>query len=153
MITGETVSSILDDLLEEEGKELPVLIVGDFNDEPFNRSMQEYLLGTRDRNRVTRARTPRVLNLMWPLMAETNPGTLRFSSNWNMLDQFLATKGLLLDRSPVTIQPDTVEVFRPPTMVGSSGAPKRFGRPSNKSLDEAGFSDHYPITVVVETDS
>ena len=153
MITGETVSSILDDLLADGGAELPVLIVGDFNDEPLNRSMQEYLLGTRDRNRVTRSRTPKVLNLMWPLMSERNPGTLRFSSDWNMLDCFLATKGLLLDRSPVTIQPDSVEIFRPDVMVGSGGAPIRFGRPSNDSLNNNGFSDHFPITAVIETDS
>lgn len=152
MLTGETVSSILEDLVDEHGGELPVLIVGDFNDEPFNRSMQEYLLGTRDRNRVTRARTPRILNLMWPLMADNNPGTYRFGSDWNMLDQFLATKGLLLERTPVTVQPDTVEIFRPEVMVGSGGRPNRFGRPSNNTLDEDGLSDHFPITVVIETD-
>lgn len=151
MLTGETVSSILDELMQENGDELPALVVGDFNDEPFNRSMREYLLGTRDRNRVTRARTPRVMNLMWPLMAGANPGTFRFGSDWYMLDQILATKGMLLDRSPVTVRPDTVEIFRPAEMLGSAGRPRRFGRPSNDSLDEDGFSDHFPITVIVET--
>ncbi len=153
MITGETVSSILDDLIESGGRDLPVLIAGDFNDEPFNRSMQEYLLGTRDRSRVTRARTPKVFNLMWHLMDDPQPGTLRYGSDWNMLDQFLATKGLLLERTPVTIRPDSVAIFRPDVMVGSGGVPLRYGRPSNDSLNPDGFSDHFPITAIIETDS
>jgi hypothetical protein len=123
--------------------------MGDFNDEPFDRSMQEYLLGSRDAGRVRRARSPRLLNLMWPLMSGNNPGTYRFGSEWNMLDQFLVTKGMLRNDSLVRVRSGTVDIHRPTHLQGSGGRPRRFGRPSNNSLDRDGFSDHFPITVVL----
>lgn len=77
LLTGETASFMLDSRLDVSNRDNAVLVMGDFNDEPFNRSMQEYLLGSRDRNRVTRARTvPRMLNLMWPLMQGGKSGHL-----------------------------------------------------------------------------
>lgn len=144
LLTGETVSFVLDELLDDEK---PILLMGDFNDEPFNRSMQEYLLGTRDRESVASARSaPRVWNLMWPMMSDTNPGTHRFRSTWNMLDQFLVSRGMLLEASDVNLVSGSVEIFRPPEMLGTGSAPRRFGRPS-ATLDTQGFSDHFPITV------
>jgi hypothetical protein len=151
MLTGETVSFVVDGLFDafDVGDNLPVIVMGDFNDEPFDRSMQEYLLGSRDAGRVRRARSPRLLNLMWPLMSGNNPGTYRFGSEWNMLDQFLVTKGMLRNDSLVRIRSGTVDIHRPTHLQGSGGRPRRFGRPSNNSLDRDGFSDHFPITVVL----
>lgn len=147
MLTGETVSVVLQDLLDGDPN-LPILLMGDFNDEPFNRSTQEYLLGNRDREQVMRAHTPRVWNLMWPLMSGNRPGTYRFGSNWNMLDQLLASKGLVRTNSPIRVLPQSTEIFRPSVMQGSSGRPRRYGRPS-ATLDQDGFSDHFPITVLL----
>jgi endonuclease/exonuclease/phosphatase family metal-dependent hydrolase len=151
LITGETLSFRLAELMEafDVGSKVPIIIMGDFNDEPFNRSMQEYFLGSRDPGRVTRARSPICLNLMWPLMAGTKPGTHKFGSDWNMLDQILVTKGMLRSDSPVKVRPETTSIVRPDFMLGSGGKPRRFGRPS-KSLDEDGVSDHFPITVLLE---
>jgi len=148
MLTGETVSYTLARLFDafDAGNRTPILIMGDFNDEPFNRSMQEYLLGNRDAGQVRRARSPRVLNLMWHVMHGEDPGTYRYGSTWNMLDQFLVTRGMLRSDSAVRVQPDSVEIFRPPEMVGSGGAPIRHGRPA-RSHDPDGFSDHFPILV------
>lgn len=150
MLTGETASFVLS---EELDNAQPIILMGDFNDEPFNRSMQEYLQGTRDRRRVTAAQSvPRVWNLMWPLMSPSDPGTYRFESVWNMLDQFLVTKGMLRQTSRVKPKAGTTEIFRPPAIRGSGGRPRAYGRPSKNNLDQDGFSDHFPILVVLETD-
>lgn len=153
MLTGETVSYTLSRLFDAfaVGNRLPIIVMGDFNDEPFDRSMQEYLLGSRDSRRVSGATTPRVLNLMWPLMHVQNPGTYRFGSDWNMLDQFLVTRGMIPSSSPVRVLADSVQILRPTQMLGSGGKPLRYGRPSNGSLDQDGFSDHFPIAVVVRS--
>jgi len=148
MLTGETVGFVLSDLLEEDAH-LPILLMGDFNDEPFNRSMQEYLLGSRDKGQVSRARSPRVWNLMWLLMPDNNPGTYRHGSAWNMLDQFLVSKGLFRRKSPIKVLPETISIFRPPQLQGRGGTPRRFGRPSKHNLDRDGYSDHCPITVTL----
>lgn len=153
MLAGETLSFTLSKLFDafDVGDEIPVIVMGDFNDGPFDRSMQEYLLGTRDAKRVSRARNPVLLNLMWPLMAEADPGTLRFKSDWYMLDQFLVNKGMLRNDSLVQVKPDSVQIFRPNIVKKSNGEPRRFGRPM-KGLDEDGFSDHFAVTVVLEAD-
>ena len=145
MLTGETLSFVLATLLDEDA-DLPVLVMGDFNDEPHNRAMQEYLLGSNDPNQVRNARTPRVLNLMWSMLGANEPGTFRFGSTWNMLDQFLVTKGALRQASKLKVDRSSVSIFRPSVMRGSGGAPRRFGRPAKK-LDTDGYSDHFPITV------
>ncbi len=80
---------------------MPILLMGDFNDEPFNRSIQEYMLGSRDPGRVKGSPLVRLLNLMWPLMQGDDPGTYLYSSNWNMLDQFLVSKAFIKNTSKV----------------------------------------------------
>lgn len=149
MLTGETHALITSRMLDEElggDRNLPILSMGDYNDEPFNRSMQEYLLGSRDPGRVRFSRSGHMLNLMWPLMHGHDPGTYLYSSTWNMLDQFLVSYGMVRTASPVRVDQDSVTIFRPETMIGSSGRPRRFSRPAAKGgVDEDGFSDHFPI--------
>ena len=65
----------------------PIISMGDYNDEPYDRAMQQYGLGTRDPGRVRYSRSGHLLNLMWPLMQGHDPGTYLFGSDWNMLDQ------------------------------------------------------------------
>ncbi len=155
MLAGETLSFTLQQLFKEfdVGDRIPTIVMGDFNDEPYDRSMQEYLLGTRDVDRVMNAQNPILLNLMWPLMAEDDPGTLRFRSDWNMLDQFLINKGMLRNDSPVRVIPDSAQIFRPALVKKPNGAPRRFSRPAARGgVDEGGFSDHFAITVTLDVE-
>jgi predicted extracellular nuclease len=153
MLTGETFSFVLSGLLAQNSN-LPILAMGDFNDEPFNRSMQEYLLGTRDPGHVKGSPLARLLNLMWPLMQGDDPGTYRFSSTWNMLDQFLVSKQFIKNDSKVKVVDGSTAMFKPQQMIGSAGAAKKYGRPSkSSSFDQTGFSDHYPIVMKIKTNS
>lgn len=154
MLTGETHAFITSRMLDEDNggdKDLPIISMGDFNDEPFNRSMQEYLLGTRDPGRVRFSRSGHMLNLMWPIMFGDDPGTYLYGSSWNMLDQFLVSQGMVRGPSPVRVDRTSVEIFRPNVMTGSSGRPVRFSRPSAKSGEnQNGYSDHFPIQAVLQ---
>lgn len=154
MLTGETHAYIVSNLLDEDqggDKNLPIISMGDYNDEPFNRSMQEYLLGSRDPGRVRFSTSGHMLNLMWPLMQGDDPGSYLYGSTWNMLDQFLVSQGMVRGPSPVRVDRDSVEIFRPSTMVASAGKPRRFNRPSaKKGEDQDGVSDHFPILVKLD---
>ena len=84
MLTDEShflITSRMLDVDLSNDKNLPIISMGDFNDEPFNQSMQEYLLGSRDSSRVRFSKSGHMLNLMWPLMQAHNPGTYLFQSN------------------------------------------------------------------------
>ena len=45
MMAGETLSYFMERILEIRG-EIPKVVMGDFNDEPFNRSLMNYDLST-----------------------------------------------------------------------------------------------------------
>jgi predicted extracellular nuclease len=128
-----------------KGDKIPVIVMGDFNDEPFNRSITDYMLGSASELKVLNARKdkPRLFNLMWEEMGK-GIGTYYYE-HFTMLDQFLVSKGLLHEDSDFTVLKNSVEIISPDKMKeGQYGKPIRFGRPKSK-LNEKGYSDHFPI--------
>ena len=80
-----------------------------------------------------------------------DPGTFLFSSDWNMLDQFLVTYGMLRTASTVRVNQESVEIYKPASLKAAGGKARKFSRPSEKGgADIDGFSDHFPITVRLE---
>jgi hypothetical protein len=156
MTAAETLSywhmRILEEKEKEDVKNVPILVMGDFNDEPHNRSITHYALATNSLEQILnpRVRNPLLYNLMWDLMA-TGKGT-HFGTEFSMLDQFMVSKGLLLDDSKLKVKLDTTSIIRFPEMIktGYYQAPLRFGRPAKDGINEKGFSDHFPISVVLE---
>jgi predicted extracellular nuclease len=151
ILAGETHAYIISRFIDKDKggeKNLPIISMGDYNDEPFNRSIQEYALGTRDPGRVRYSRSGHMLNLMWPLMQGHDPGSYIYGSEWNMIDQFMVSYGMLRGPSKARVDTQSVHIFKPDIMVASSGKPRRFSRPSTKKgADKDGYSDHFPITV------
>ena len=146
IIAAETLAYFHDRIRQLRGSDVAVLAMGDFNDEPFDRSLITHALSERTRAKVTRARSAKFLNLMWPAMGQ-KIGTHYYGNVPNVLDQFLVSKGLLTGNAGLWIAPDTADIFRPPEMVATGAYPRpvRFGR--GKSLNLEGYSDHFPITV------
>lgn len=71
IIAAETLSYWYERILTDQGEEeSPMLIMGDFNDDPFNRSLTEYALSSVSKTRVLKARKPRLYNMMWRVMGE-----------------------------------------------------------------------------------
>jgi hypothetical protein len=151
-IAGETLGYFHERVLEVHGPATPVLAMGDFNDEPFDTSLVIHAVSVRQRSRLLNATTPRLWNLSWPV-AGTPDGTFYFNNEPNVLDQFLVNRNLAEDTSPVRVRPETVQILRFPGMTSSGDYPKPIpfggmGDPVNTD----GFSDHFPIGVVVTED-
>lgn len=147
IIAGETLAYFHERIREvQNDEEVAVLAMGDFNDEPGDRSLAQYALSERLRAKVTRAKSAKFLNLMWPVLGQ-GLGTHYHENSPGVLDQFLVSKGLLTGGAGLAAIPESVEVVRFPEMVktGDYPAPKRFGRKG--SLDVTGFSDHFPIAL------
>ena len=152
MIAGETLSyfhqRILDENSKDEGGNTAVLVMGDFNDEPFNRSVTDYSLATTSILKVKLSKeAPRLYNLMWPIMAR-GVGTFYFSNFPNLLDQFMVSKGIV-EGTKIKVEDVDIVIF-PEMVKGKYEHPIKFGRPSDKSLNEKGFSDHLPISLALE---
>lgn len=145
-----------------------VLIMGDLNDEPWDRSVLEILGAAHSTDhleesiRMTRgtlpsyksyaARPASLFNPMWSLMTTPDQGTYYFSQStqtMNMLDQFIVSRGLYYGRRGLMLAtnaagaPD-VQIFRPEIMTTRKGRPREF-RLDNHS----GYSDHFPITTTL----
>lgn len=148
-IAGETLAYFHQRILEVHGEQTPVLAVGDFNDEPFNPSLEDYALSTRSQTKVLNADIPRFFNLMWPVLGQ-RVGTLYFENFPNVLDQFLGNANLLKENSSIKLLPDTVQVIRFPEMIDTGIYPRPipFGG-MGKPINQNGFSDHFPIGVTV----
>jgi predicted extracellular nuclease len=150
IIAGETLAYFHQRIQQIYGADTAVLAMGDFNDEPYDRSITSYACAERTRAKVTRARSPRFLNLMWGISGQ-GIGTHYYNNAPNVLDQFLASRGVLTGASGFRVIPDSVDVVRFPEMVstGSYPVPIRYGRKDQVNRD--GFSDHFPIALTVRT--
>lgn len=159
ILAGETLSywhQRIGEVFENEPTETAVLAMGDFNDEPFNRSLVEYALSERVERRVKskRSQNPYFLNLMWPFMGQ-GLGSNYYEGQPGVLDQFLVNRALLRTDSPFEVDQSSVAILRFPEMVLTSGTnkggPRRFSRPSEgSSFDEGGYSDHFPLGMVIK---
>lgn len=148
IMAAETMSYWIERIYAHFEKEVPVIVMGDFNDEPFNRSITHYALGLKDSSKVKskRSRKPYLYNLMWPLQNDKS-GT-HFYNSWGMLDQILVNRPLLRKESQLQLVSDSCQIFKTSDMLIKSGKPRRFSRPSaGGSYDPGGFSDHLPVTV------
>ena len=153
-----------------------VLLMGDFNDEPFNRSVTDYLRASKDLDKVEEElkpaqnqsiptlksyleRTPVLFNLSWSQLAIPDSGTFFFSggmaNTMNVLDQFMVSRGLQFGASKLKVRPNSLEIFRAPDMTtGGKQRPKAFVFDKKAPFDETqakGYSDHFPIHLVIDT--
>jgi hypothetical protein len=156
IMAGETLSYWMERIFEIRGNNIPVLIMGDFNDECYNRSLQEYALSTVSLQKVRFARIPRLYNLIWKVTG-SGTGTFYFNNFPYVLDQFLVSRQLIFKNSPLRMgilpNGEHAKVEKFPEMVSGGAYPSsiRFGRPASSEYNpDTGFSDHYPVSMVIE---
>jgi len=146
-----------------------VMVVGDFNDEPGDRSVVDHLRASNDLDRVIgktndidgfktetadyRAQEVFLFNAAWKFLPQQNVGTYfldtlrsgeKFTNRYQVLDQFVATRGLLTG-SGLTLDLDSVAIFRDSLVATGSGRPRSFSKQTKK-----GTSDHLPLTAVLQ---
>ena len=107
-------------------RERPLVVMGDFNDEPFNRSITDHALAGNSGPKVLNAQSPRLFNLMWPFLG-LGIGTHYFDNSANVLDQFWVSRGILNGRGGFQLDKEstTIEMFD--TMVSRGTIRHRFG--------------------------
>jgi endonuclease/exonuclease/phosphatase family metal-dependent hydrolase len=134
-----------------------LLVLGDLNDEPSDRSVREYLLAIRNRDRVAARRggsnaRPYLYNLSWLAMTHPQPGTFYYGSTpsgWNMLDQVLVGRGMLTGRRGMLVDESSLSVYRP-EWIRRGNRPKPYRKRGGEWVE--GYSDHFPVTVTVRVE-
>lgn len=153
MMVGETLAYFHKRILEELGDDTAIVAMGDFNDEPFDRSIRDYAQVSRERRKIMNAKSiDYFYNLMWEALGDRE-ATYYFGSQPNLLDQFWISKGILKQGSAFKVKAGSVEIFRPPELIAPGEYPRarHYGRPSRPTtFDQEGYSDHFPIAMVLE---
>lgn len=158
-------------ILEEHGSEIPIIVMGDFNDMPFNKSIMDYAFSTPYKEQVGKSEyIPFFYNLMWPLINQ-GFGTYyygkkepdfcvdKYTTYPNMLDQFMISKSITFENK-IKVKDGSIKVNK---VIGDCilyeerynyEVPKKFGRPTNcgnsSYMNKDGFSDHFPISMIIQ---
>lgn len=142
-----------------------ILIMGDFNDEPFNRSIMDELKASSGTDKLEEpikksngrnTPTPEkyiknqayLFNCMWPLLGQSDTGTHYYNKSTNtmpLLDQFIVSRGLYYGEQKLLFDQETMSIF---TRIMSSGKKKR-PKPFDKK-SKTGYSDHFPIQAEIQ---
>ena len=146
IITGETLSYFTERIQQIKGNDVAIIVMGDFNDEPFNRALTDYALSVRNRNKVVYGQNPYLFNLMWPLMGQRISSYV-FDARPLMIDQFMVSKGIAKKSGKYDLDESTVNIEIYDGMIsGRYNEPVRFGQ---KVPNLSGFSDHLPISFIL----
>jgi len=141
---GTTAKNFIDSLNLIEFQN--VILMGDFNDEPSNAAVNEYLGAeyfdcTKENGSLNRTK---LFNLSAKQEKE-NKGSYLFRGNWNMLDQIIIS-GNLLDKDGLMYICESFEIFKPDFMVQKEGEYKVAPlRTYIGDKYQGGYSDHFPV--------
>ena len=164
---GETLAYWHQRIREERGNDIPIIAVGDFNDDPYDNSIRFNANASRERGDIERSKSARFYNLAWNYLSQDVvdsrgddrriDGTLYFRNDGNIFDQILVNRSLLTGVAGLTVAEDTVHIDAVPEMVDHrvNFGPIRFGLPKGNAatnVNPDGFSDHFPVSVTI-TDS
>lgn len=146
IIAAETLSYFVQRIQEVKGNDAAIIVMGDFNDEPFNRSLTDYAQSVRSRNKVVYGRNPYLYNLMWPLMGQ-RISSYEYGGRPLMIDQFLVAKGIAKKSGKFVLEENTVSIEILEGMTsGRYNSPIRYGQ---KKPNITGYSDHLPISFML----
>lgn len=147
IITGETLSYFIERIQEIKGDDAAIVVMGDFNDDPYNRSLTDYALSVMDRDKVVYGRNPYLYNMMWPLLGQRKASYV-YGGVPMMIDQFMVSKGIAKKSGKFKLDEKKVKLEIFDGMVsGRYDTPVRFGQ---EKPDFDGFSDHLPISFVLD---
>ncbi len=117
--------------------------MGDFNDDPNNKSLKKVLKTTSERHKTG------IGELFNPMenMLKNGQGTLAYRDGWNLFDQIILSHGLLTSNYD-TYQFFKAGIFNPSYLITSSGQFKGYPfRSYDYGGYTGGYSDHFPVYV------
>jgi predicted extracellular nuclease len=137
------------DLLLSRDANARIVIMGDFNDEPTNRSIMSVLQASNKRKNIS---VGEFYNLMYDKHNLTPEGTYFYRGNWNMLDQIMISPTLLNAGGGYKLKYDSGQIFREDWILfkaknGEISPNRTYGGDNYYG----GISDHLPVFVVLES--
>ena len=138
-VSAATVTRHILDSLRVGNPAADIIVMGDFNDEPENRSLKEVLGSTDDAAKV-KANGREFLYNCWS--GYEGIGSFSFHNKWQHIDQILLSSGML-DNKGLYVRKSAFRCFSFSKMLDESG--KRPYATYEKRKYKGGYSDHLPL--------
>jgi predicted extracellular nuclease len=139
------------DAIMNREPEAKIIIMGDFNDEPTNRSVFELLMA---HNKRKNQRARELFNLMYDAHNLRNEGSYNYRGTWNMLDQIIVSLPVIKDRNGWYCSYDDAGILKEDFLLyhdeerGEKVPSRTYGGPNYYG----GYSDHLPVYVTLRRD-
>lgn len=141
---GELCRSIVDSLQKAEPN-AKIVIMGDLNDDPIDKSITDGLGAKLNENEVKSG------DLFAPMykLYKNGIGTLAYRDSWNLFDNIIISEPLLKSDGK-TMKFFKVKVFNRPFLMSPSGQYEGYPlRTYSGSTYQGGYSDHFPVYMFV----
>lgn len=164
MDAARTLRRVCDSLIQIR-RSPSLILMGDFNDTPENRSITEGLAAlpyhakrlppkqpvlskeSKESETTLDRKSPILYNLFSRPLPHAPRGSHKYQGIWTQLDQMFVNASLLDASSPIHLQPESMRLFAPPFLLTKDKT--WYGlRPFRTYYGfkyEGGFSDHLPI--------
>ena len=141
---GVLVRDLKDSLLAEM-PESRVIIMGDMNDDPDDKSLKTCLGALRNKDDVENATD--LYNPWWDILRRRGHGTLKYRGKWNLFDQVILS-GNLVNNDRSTLELYKTEIFSRNYLFQQEGRYKgNTLRTHAGGVWLNGYSDHLPVIV------
>ena len=141
---GELCRSIVDSLQKAEPN-AKIVIMGDLNDDPIDKSIT---VGLGAKNSIKEVKTGDLFNPMYKLY-NNGIGTLAYRDVWNLFDNIIISEPLL-NSDGTTMKFFKAKVFNRPFLMSKSGQYEGYPfRTYSGSTYQGGYSDHFPVYMFV----
>jgi endonuclease/exonuclease/phosphatase family metal-dependent hydrolase len=129
-----------------------IIIMGDFNDEPTNKSVMQILNASNKRKNLNYRD---LYNLMYDPHNEGNEGSTMSNSGWVMFDQIIVTPALFNKDSGYYLAFDAGKVYKGEDVIITDPLTKltRPNRTYNGNSYLGGVSSHLPVYIILKKDS
>ena len=129
--------------IKENNKNAKVLIMGDLNDYPDNRSISEVLGAGKPGSKNTL-----LYNLMMDIDTAKSEGSYNYRGDWGFLDQIIVNKNFIKGKG-IKVDPNSAQAFREDWMIFQDPKYKDFkpNRTYGGPNYYGGYSDHLPVYV------
>lgn len=134
------------DSIRKADSNAKVIIMGDLNDDPFDKSVRVALGAKKD---LSILKQGDLYNPMWKIL-ESGIGSLRYQGMWNLFDQIIISDNLVSD-NPSNLLYAGAEVYNPDYLFQQSGRFKGYPfRTFSGNTFINGYSDHFPTIIYLK---
>lgn len=142
IMVAKFVRSIIDSIYTSSAK-ANIIVMGDFNDEPSNKSIEQQLMAKGD---LEACKQNNLFNPFYSIMKEGR-GTYKYEGQWDLLDQIMISKEVMQNSNGIKYKSKSANIYDPIWMYYKKSTNHGPYRTYVGSKYYGGYSDHFPVYI------